>query len=67
MKLHQEEYESQLVNVYSDEMLRHFDDMDKERHENAQHRKSLRNEREAAEKQAIGVPTKLPGSTILID
>jgi hypothetical protein len=61
MALHEAEFESHVVNVYSEEMLMHYNAMDLERDENARHRKLCANDREIAERRAMGLSTKFRG------
>jgi hypothetical protein len=54
LERHQQDFDSSLTNVYSEEMIMHFNAMDDERTKNAESREAFNNTRVVAEKQAIG-------------
>ena len=54
IKQHQEDFDSGLANVYSEEMIRHFNAMDEERLQNSQQRDIFLSTRATAEKQMMG-------------
>ena len=54
MKRHQEAFSSGLTLVYSEEIIRQFNEMDRERQLNAQYRDNFMQERQDTERKAIG-------------
>jgi hypothetical protein len=54
MKRHQEAFSSGLKFVYSEEIIRQFNEMDRERQLKAQYRDNFMQERQDTERKAIG-------------